>query len=160
MSAASKFEKVIARILFKLYEQDIARWFSRRLYSFALIMRCVMVTRPSWLERSQGFPSRCHQYEARKCCYKELWSYTALRSFVRLSLPFTHFFFVSMLTTSSGHVKQCLDMPSESSPLAPSLTLLLLSKIISTFSNQCNVTHQTNLACFRMNGLILNGAQR
>ena len=39
-----------------------------------------------------------------------------------------------------------------SSPLAPSLTLLPLSKLTLTFSNQCNIVHQTSLACLPTNG--------
>lgn len=55
ISAVSQLERTIARILLLRYEQDMARLFSTRLYSIALVhlptfvMRCITVAGPGWL---------------------------------------------------------------------------------------------------------------
>ena len=141
MSAVSKLERAIARILLIRYEQDIARLFSTRLYSIALIhlptlmMRCAMVAGPGWVANNADsnevkdffravISMDMRQAGERVATKSVLWSYTALRHFVCLSLTPSPFLFASVLTTNSGHVKQCLDMPPERSPLAPSFALL------------------------------------
>jgi hypothetical protein len=99
MSAVSKLERAIARILLLRYEQDIARLFSTRLYSIALIhlptlmMRCAMITGPGWMahnaesEEIKDFfraviSMDMRQAGERVATKSVLWSYTALRHFV------------------------------------------------------------------------------
>ncbi|RDB26302.1 Outer envelope protein 64, chloroplastic [Hypsizygus marmoreus] len=98
MSAVSQLERSIARILLIRYEQDIARLFSTRLYSIALIhlptfvMRCISLGGPSWLvynhdceeikdffRAAMGMDMR--QAGERVATKSVLWSYTALRHF-------------------------------------------------------------------------------
>ena len=84
MSAISKIERAIARILLIRYEQDIARSFSTRLYSIALIhlptlmMRCAMVAGPGWVannadsnEVKDFFRAVFSMDMRRESCYKE-----------------------------------------------------------------------------------------
>jgi hypothetical protein len=103
MTAVSQLERGIARILLIRYEQDIARLFSTRLYSIALVhlptfvMRCVSLGGPSWV----AYNSDCNEIKdffraiismdmrqagERVATKSVLWSYTALRHFVRGSL--------------------------------------------------------------------------
>lgn len=102
MSAVSQLERAIARILLIRYEQDIARLFSTHLYSIALVhlptfmMRCLSVCGPSW----PAYNSDCEEIKdffraaismdmrqagERVATKSVLWSYTALRHFVRVS---------------------------------------------------------------------------
>ncbi|KAF5379822.1 hypothetical protein D9615_005795 [Tricholomella constricta] len=98
MTAVSQLERGIARILLIRYEQDIARLFSTRLYSIALIhlptfvMRCISLTGPSWLvynhdcEEIKDFfraaiSMDMRQAGERVATKSVLWSYTALRHF-------------------------------------------------------------------------------
>lgn len=105
MSAVSDLERAIARILLIRYEQDIARLFSTRLYSVALIhlptlmLRCISLAGPGWM----AFNAECDEIKdffrasicmdmrqagERVATKSVLWSYTALRHFVRfLSSP-------------------------------------------------------------------------
>ncbi|KAG5646498.1 hypothetical protein DXG03_003263 [Asterophora parasitica] len=99
MTAVSQLEGGIARILLIRYEQDIARLFSTRLYSIALIhlptfvMRCISLAGPSWLvhnhdsEEIKDFfraviSMDMRQAGERVATKSVLWSYTALRHFV------------------------------------------------------------------------------
>lgn len=101
MSAVSQLERSIARILLIRYEQDIARLFSMRLYSIALVhlptlvMRCVTLGGPGWLafnydsEDIKDFfraaiSMDMRQAGERVATKSVLWSYTALRHFVRV----------------------------------------------------------------------------
>jgi hypothetical protein len=101
MSAVSKLERSIARILLLRYEQDIARLFSTRLYSIALIhlptlmMRCAMITGPGWMAHNADsdeikdffravISMDMRQAGERVATKSVLWSYTALRHFVRV----------------------------------------------------------------------------
>ncbi|CAK5264353.1 unnamed protein product [Mycena citricolor] len=98
MTAVSKLERAIARILLIRYEQDIARLFSTRLYSIALVhlptfvMRCVALGGPGWVaynadadEVKDFFRSvismDMRQAGERVATKSVLWSYTALRHF-------------------------------------------------------------------------------
>ena len=100
MSAVSKLERAIARILLLRYEQDIARLFSTRLYSIALIhlptlmLRCAMITGPGWMAHNADsdeikdffravISMDMRQAGERVATKSVLWSYTALRHFVR-----------------------------------------------------------------------------
>jgi hypothetical protein len=109
MSAVSKLERAIARILLIRYEQDIARLFSTRLYTIALIhlptlmMRCAMITGPGWMAHNADsdeikdffravISMDMRQAGERVATKSVLWSYTALRHFVRVpSLIFSFF---------------------------------------------------------------------
>jgi hypothetical protein len=99
MTAVSQLERAIARILLIRYEQDIARLFSTRLYSIALVhlptfvMRCVSLGGPSWVafnadgdEIKDFFRAAIsmdmRQAGERVATKSVLWSYTALRHFV------------------------------------------------------------------------------
>jgi len=101
LSAVSKLERAIARILLIRYEQDIARLFSTRLYSIALIhlptlmMRCAMITGPGWMVHNADsdeikdffravISMDMRQAGERVATKSVLWSYTALRHFVRV----------------------------------------------------------------------------
>lgn len=103
MSAVSQLERGIARILLLRYEQDIARLFSTRLYSVALIhlptfvMRCISLGGPSWLmynhdsEEIKDFFRAAISMDMRQAGERVatksiLWSYTALRHFVCMHL--------------------------------------------------------------------------
>ncbi|KAJ6567496.1 hypothetical protein B0H10DRAFT_2111402 [Mycena sp. CBHHK59/15] len=98
MTAVSQLERAIARILLLRYEQDIARLFSTRLYSIALVhlptfvMRCVSLAGPGWVAHNAdadeikdffraaiGMDMR--QAGERVATKSVLWSYTALRHF-------------------------------------------------------------------------------
>ncbi|KAF8629612.1 hypothetical protein AX15_003353 [Amanita polypyramis BW_CC] len=98
MSAVSQLERAIARILLLRYEQDIARLFSTRLYTVALVhlptlvMRCTTLAGPGWLvynhdcEEIKDFfrAAICmdlRQAGERVATKSILWSYTALRHF-------------------------------------------------------------------------------
>lgn len=101
MTAVSQLERAIARILLLRYEQDIARMFSTRLYSIALVhlptfvMRCITLGGPGW----PAYNADCDEIKdffravismdmrqagERVATKSVLWSYTALRHFVRL----------------------------------------------------------------------------
>ena len=101
MSAVAKLERSISRILLLRYEQDIARLFSTRLYSIALIhlptlmMRCAMITGPGWMAHNAEsdeikdffravISMDMRQAGERVATKSVLWSYTALRHFVRI----------------------------------------------------------------------------
>ncbi|KAL0948651.1 hypothetical protein HGRIS_010455 [Hohenbuehelia grisea] len=98
MTAVSQLERAIAKILLLRFEQDIARLYSTRLYSIALIhlptliMRCVALSGPSW----PAFNADCEELKdlfrtaismdmrqagERVATKSVLWSYTALRHF-------------------------------------------------------------------------------
>ncbi|KDR78589.1 hypothetical protein GALMADRAFT_64232 [Galerina marginata CBS 339.88] len=98
MSAVSQLERAIARILLLRYEHDIARLYSTRLYSIALVhlptlvMRCVTLGGPGWLafnhdsEEIKDFfraaiSMDMRQAGERVATKSVLWSYTALRHF-------------------------------------------------------------------------------
>ena len=99
MSAVSLLERAIARMLLIRYDQDIARLFSTRLYSIALVhlptlvMRCVTLGGPGWIafnhdsEEIKDFfraaiSMDMRQAGERVATKSVLWSYTALRHFV------------------------------------------------------------------------------
>lgn len=103
MTAVSQLERAIARVLLLRYEQDIARLFSTRLYSVALvhlptfIMRCVSLGGPGWLAYNHdcdeikdffraAISMDMRQAGERVATKSVLWSYTALRHFVRLPM--------------------------------------------------------------------------
>ncbi|KAF8149024.1 hypothetical protein B0H34DRAFT_734533 [Crassisporium funariophilum] len=94
----SLLERAIARILLIRYEQDIARLFSTRLYSIALVhlptlvMRCVTLGGPGWLAFNHdsdeikdffraAISMDMRQAGERVATKSVLWSYTALRHF-------------------------------------------------------------------------------
>jgi hypothetical protein len=100
MSSVSQLERAIARILLIRYDQDIARLFSTRLHNIALVhlptlaMRCISVGGPGWV----AFNANCDEIKdffraaismdmrqagERVATKSVLWSYTALRHFVR-----------------------------------------------------------------------------
>ncbi|KAF8813555.1 hypothetical protein BYT27DRAFT_7181119 [Phlegmacium glaucopus] len=98
MSAVSQLERAIARILLIRYDQDIARLFSTRLYTIALVhlptlvMRCVSLGGPGWLAFNHdsdeikdffraAISMDMRQAGERVATKSVLWSYTALRHF-------------------------------------------------------------------------------
>ncbi|KAJ7035287.1 hypothetical protein C8F04DRAFT_535322 [Mycena alexandri] len=98
LSAVSQLERAIARILLLRYEQDIARLFSTRLYSIALVhlptfvMRCVALAGPGWVAYNAdaddikdffraAISMDMRQAGERVATKSVLWSYTALRHF-------------------------------------------------------------------------------
>jgi RNA polymerase II-associated protein 3 len=101
MSAVSQLERAIARILLLRYQQDIARLFSTRLYTVALVhlptfaMRCIALGGPGWLVHNHdsdeikdffraAMTMDMRQAGERVATKSVLWSYTALRHFVRI----------------------------------------------------------------------------
>jgi hypothetical protein len=103
MSIVSQLERAIARILLLRYQQDIARLYSTRLYSVALVhlptfaMRCIALAGPGWLvhnhdtEEIKDFFRAAMSMDMRQAGERiatksVLWSYTALRHFVCISL--------------------------------------------------------------------------
>ena len=101
MSAVSQLERAIARIFLLRFEQDISRLFSTHLYCVALIhlptfvMRCITVGGPGWVAHNADcedikdfFRSvvsmELRQSGERVATKSVLWSYTALRDFVRV----------------------------------------------------------------------------
>lgn len=102
MTAVSQLERAIARIFLLRFEQDIARLFSTHLYCVALIhlptfvMRCITVGGTGWVAHNADcedikdfFRSvvsmELRQSGERVATKSVLWSYTALRDFVRSS---------------------------------------------------------------------------
>ncbi|KAJ7471036.1 hypothetical protein FB451DRAFT_325207 [Mycena latifolia] len=98
MTAVSQLERAIARILLLRYEQDIARLFSTRLYSIALVhlptfvMRCVALAGPGWVAHNAdadeikdffraAISMDMRQAGERVATKSVLWSYTAIRHF-------------------------------------------------------------------------------
>lgn len=98
MTAVSQLERAIARLLLLRYEQDIARLFSTRLYSIALVhlptfvMRCVALAGPGWVAHNAdadeikdffraAISMDMRQAGERVATKSVLWSYTALRHF-------------------------------------------------------------------------------
>ncbi|EDR08350.1 uncharacterized protein LACBIDRAFT_296876 [Laccaria bicolor S238N-H82] len=98
MSAVSQLERAIARILLLRYEHDMARLFSTRLYSIALVhlptfvMRCASLGGPGWLAYNHDCDEIKDFFRAvismdmreageRVATKSVLWSYTALRHF-------------------------------------------------------------------------------
>ncbi|KAJ7052025.1 hypothetical protein C8F01DRAFT_633086 [Mycena amicta] len=98
MSAVTKLERAIARIILIRYEQDIARLFSTRLYSIALVhlptffMRCAALAGPGWIAYNAdadeikdffraAISMDLRQAGERVATKSVLWSYTALRHF-------------------------------------------------------------------------------
>ena len=137
MSAVSKLERAIARILLIRYEQDIARLFSTRLYSIALIhlptlmMRCAMVAGPGWIANNADsnevkdffravISMDMRQAGERVATKSVLWSYTALRHFVRLSLlPFSSSQCSPLVQAMSNNVSICRQKGLHSLRLLP-----------------------------------------
>jgi hypothetical protein len=123
MTAVSQLERAIARIFILRFEQDIARLFSTHLYCVALIhlptfvMRCVTVGGPGWVAHNADsedikdfFRSivsmELRQSGERVATKSVLWSYTALRDFVRVPQPL-----------GSGSVLTCVPLgPLEQRP--------------------------------------------
>ena len=121
LSAVSQLERTISRILLLRYEQDIARLYSTRLYSIALVhlptlvMRCVTLGGPGWLaynhdsEEIKDFfraaiSMDMRQAGERVATKSVLWSYTALRHFVRANCRYMR----GLLNINrSGLVQQC-----------------------------------------------------
>jgi RNA polymerase II-associated protein 3 len=100
MTAVSQLERAIARILLIRYEHDLARLYSTRLYSIALVhlptfmMRCITVGGPGWVAHNSdcdeikdffraAISMDMRQAGERVATKSVLWSYTALRHFVR-----------------------------------------------------------------------------
>lgn len=137
MSAVSKLERTIAKILLIRFEQDIARLFSTHLYCVALlhlptfVMRCITVSGPGWVaanadcdEIKDFFRSiigmDLRQAGERVATKSVLWSYTALRHFVRPLCIST------IQLTSNSPLRHCpimslfaanaVSIPSDSSP--------------------------------------------
>ncbi|KAF7335449.1 Outer envelope protein 64, chloroplastic [Mycena venus] len=98
MTAVSQLERAIARLLLLRYEHDIARLFSTRLYSIALVhlptfvMRCVALAGPGWVAHNAdadeikdffraAISMDMRQAGERVATKSVLWSYTALRHF-------------------------------------------------------------------------------
>ncbi|KAK7055910.1 Acetamidase Formamidase [Favolaschia claudopus] len=98
MTAVSQLERAIARLLLLRYEQDIARLFSTRLYSIALVhlptfvMRCAALAGPGWVAYNAdadeikdffraAISMDMRQAGERVATKSVLWSYTALRHF-------------------------------------------------------------------------------
>ncbi|KAJ7594818.1 hypothetical protein C8J56DRAFT_855334 [Mycena floridula] len=98
MTAVSELERAIARILLIRYEHDIARLFSTRLYSIALVhiptfvMRCITLGGPGWMAYNAdcdeikdffraAISMDMRQAGERVATKSVLWSYTALRHF-------------------------------------------------------------------------------
>jgi hypothetical protein len=103
MTAVSQLERSIARILLIRYEQDMARLFSTHLYCIALchlptfVMRCLMLGGPGWVAANSdaeeikdffraAIAMDLRQAGERVATKSVLWSYTALRHFVRVFL--------------------------------------------------------------------------
>lgn len=101
MSAVSQLERAIAKILLIRFDHDIARLYSARLYRVALVhlptfvMRCVTIGGPGWLAFNHdsdevkdflraAISMDMRQAGERVATKSVLWSYTALRHFVRL----------------------------------------------------------------------------
>lgn len=145
MSAVSKLERAIARILLIRYEQDIARLFSTRLYSIALIhlptlmMRCAMITGPGWMahnadsEEIKDFfraviSMDMRQAGERVATKSVLWSYTALRHFVRVPQVSCLTFVFPDCDNNVGNVKQRVYLSEKGSTLSPSVAILFISE--------------------------------
>lgn len=107
VSAVSQLERAIARLLLRRYEGDIARLFSTRLYTVALVhlptlvMRCVALAGPGWLVHNHdsddikdffraAISMDLRQAGERVATKSVLWSYTALRHFVRVHMCSPH----------------------------------------------------------------------
>jgi hypothetical protein len=99
MSAVSQLERAIAHFLLIRFEQDMARLYSTRLYSVAvvhlptLVLRCVTLGGPGWLafnydsEEIKDFFRAAISVDMRQAGERVatksvLWTYTALRHFV------------------------------------------------------------------------------
>lgn len=99
MSAVSQLERAISRLLQIRYDIDIARLYSTRLYSLALIqlptfvMRCIAVGGPGWAAFNSDNEDVKEFFRAvigmdlrqsgeRVATKSVLWSYTMLRHFV------------------------------------------------------------------------------
>ncbi|KAJ7816489.1 hypothetical protein B0H14DRAFT_2844520 [Mycena olivaceomarginata] len=78
MTAVSQLERAIARLLLLRYEQDIARLFSTRLYSIALVHLPTFIK--DFFRAAISMDMR--QAGERVATKSVLWSYTALRHFV------------------------------------------------------------------------------
>ncbi|KAH9933557.1 uncharacterized protein BXZ73DRAFT_46327 [Epithele typhae] len=100
MSAVSKLERTIARILLIRFEQDMARLFSTHLYCVALlhlptfVLRCVTIGGPSWVAANADsdeikdffrttIAMDMRQAGERVATKSVLWTYTALRHFAK-----------------------------------------------------------------------------
>lgn len=98
LTAVAQLERDISRMLLIRYEQDIARLYSTRLYSVALIqlptfvIRCTTLYGPSWLAHNHDseeikdflravISMDMRQAGERVATKSALWSYTALRHF-------------------------------------------------------------------------------
>ncbi|TFK61689.1 hypothetical protein BDN72DRAFT_431499 [Pluteus cervinus] len=98
MTAVSQLERAIARLILLRYEQDIARLYSTRLYSIALVhlptfvLRCISLGGAGWLAWSHdseevkdffraAITMDMRQAGERVATKSVLWSYTALRHF-------------------------------------------------------------------------------
>ena len=132
LSPTTKLERAIARMLLLRYEHDIARLFSTRLFSISLIhlptfiMRCIALGGPGWIAHNAdtedvkdflraaiGMDMR--QAGERVATKSVLWSYTALRHFVRPpSLSYGY-----LLTAHlPGPIKQRPHLPETRTPFA------------------------------------------
>jgi hypothetical protein len=142
MNAVSQLERAIARLLLLRYEQDIARLFSTRLYTVALVhlptlvMRCVTLAGPGWLVHNHdseeikdffraAISMDLRQAGERVATKSVLWSYTALRHFVCNFFSFAHL----SLTIHIGSVQQCTDLLKARSTLPTTTPLLLIPQI-------------------------------
>ncbi|KAI0763339.1 hypothetical protein BD413DRAFT_212428 [Trametes elegans] len=100
MSAVTRLERTIARIILVRFEQDIVRLFSTHLYCVALlhlptfILRCVTVGGPSWVAANADSDEIKDFFRAtvamdlrqageRVATKSVLWTYTALRHFAK-----------------------------------------------------------------------------
>lgn len=141
MTAVSQLERAIARLLLVRFEQDIARLYSTRLYSIAvihlptLVLRCVTLGGPGWLafnydseEIKDFFRSAIsmdmRQAGERVATKSVLWSYTALRHFVGKILRYMHTFLEFIRQAMSNDVPICSKLGLHSLRLLPYLPAL------------------------------------
>ncbi|KAJ3552847.1 hypothetical protein NP233_g12781 [Leucocoprinus birnbaumii] len=166
----SELEHAIARILLIRYDNDIARLFSTHLYTLSLVqlptfvMRCLSLGGPSWLawnynsEEIKDFfraviSMDMRQAGERVATKSVLWSYTALRQFVRFpALAADH----NGLTQPStvyivlGNDEQCSDLRQAWTTLPPPPPILLLSKSASRYTRDSPRPHVLQTAPLRL----------
>lgn len=127
MSAVSELERVISRILLLRYEHDIARLYSTRLHSVALVylpklmLDCtVAAASPSWVAANAecddvkdffraAIAMDLRQAGERVATKSVLWSYTALRHFVSTLIDesIAMFFDVKLLNSCVRYGRLC-----------------------------------------------------
>jgi RNA polymerase II-associated protein 3 len=148
-SPATRLQLAISRVLLVRYEQDIARLYSTHLFTTALshlpalVLRCADVAGPGWIAAHAGgeevkrflrtiIAMELRESGERVATKSVLWTYTALRHFVRpVEIFMRQCTCSSSLLRTAGNVQRYLSLPRKGLTVLGPITTLRRSTSLS-----------------------------